>query len=109
MLTSLGGLCILLETLVKSGVAFGMLPLLSGLVFFANGAVGFSLQLMQHVEEVSKRMEIITHPQRLVARCLIACDHPLAAIGGHADAVEAVILQRGKLGTPGLGRPVRSH
>jgi len=106
VLTGLGGVFIVLQTLVKSGLAFGLLPLLSGLVFLGNGARGFCLQLMQAVEEVAKLMEILIHPQGLLARCLIACDHALAAIGGHADAVEAVILQGSKMGLPGLCRTI---
>src|SRR5713101_7664381 len=109
LLTGLGRVVVLLETLVKSGRAFGTLPFVRGVVFLAKGARGFSLQLMQPIEEVAKLMEIITHPQRLLARRLIACDHSLAAIGGHAKAVETVIVKLGTMVAPGLGRTIRSQ
>ena len=43
LFTDLVRLFVLLETLVKIGLAFGMSKFLSGFVFLANGRIGFSL------------------------------------------------------------------
>ena len=51
------------QTLLESGLAFGTRKLLYGGVFFANGGIGFAFQLMEHLTEVTKLVEIIRHPQ----------------------------------------------
>jgi len=43
-------------------------------------------------------MELITHPQGLLTSGVIARDQAYAAIGGHAEAVEAVIVKGFKMG-----------
>ncbi len=103
-LTCVGGLGLLVQTLGKSGRAWGLLPFLSGLVCLGKGARGFGLPWMQAVEAVAKRLAILTPPPGLVASGLRACDPALAAIGGQADAVEAVRLQGSTMGLPGLCR-----
>ena len=75
-------------------------------VFFANGGIGFALQLMQHLEEVAKLVEIIRHPQGHVARGLVAGYQAKPPIRGHAKAEELVLLKRVKMGSPGVSRPI---
>ena len=53
-------------------------------------------------------MELITHPEPILASRLIACHEANAAIRGHADAVEEVIAEVAKMSLPGLSRTVRS-
>jgi hypothetical protein len=43
------------------------------------------------VKEVSKLMKPITHPARVWASRLIARHEATATIGGHAEAVEAML------------------
>src|SRR5712691_7385229 len=72
LLTGVMGGVILLETLLKIGLTFGTGKLVRRVVFLINGGVGFALQLMEQREEVSKLVEIIGHPQRHIARGLVA-------------------------------------
>jgi len=104
----LGGV-ILLETLVKIGLAFGMGKLVRRIVCLVNGRIGFALSLMQQFEEVSKLVEIIRHPQDHVARGPVAGDEAQAPIRGHAKADELVILKCFKMRSPGLSRTVRGQ
>ena len=48
------------------------------------------------VKELLKLMELITDPQRLAVSSLIARDQAHAAIRGHADVVETMIVKRFK-------------
>lgn len=73
-------LCIWVETLFQSGRAVGTGKLLRRIVFLAHGRRGVACQLMQHLEEVSKRVAIIRHPQRPVARGLRAGHEAQATI-----------------------------
>jgi len=61
------------------------------------------------VKEVVKLMKPITHPSRVLASRLIARNEATATIGGHADAVEAMIAQVVNMGFPGLGRALRGQ
>jgi hypothetical protein len=76
--------------------------LLRRIGFFNNGGIGFALQLMQHLEEVAKLVEIICHPQGHVARGLVAGHKAQAPIRGHAQATELVLRKRIKMCSPGL-------
>src|SRR6266436_3921578 len=109
LLTSLACLFILVQTLLQCGFTFGMIEFLRGVVFLAYGPVGFSLPLTAQGEEVVKFMELITHPQGLLTSGVIARDQAYAAIGGHAEAVEAVIVKGFKMGFPRRGRALRSQ
>src|SRR2546428_7277539 len=107
LLTGVLGGVILLETLVKIGLAFGMGKLVRGIVCLVNGRIGFALQLMPQVEEVSKLVEIIRHPPDHVARGPVAGDEAQTPIRGHAKADELVLLTCFKMRSPGLSRTVR--
>ena len=98
---------ILVETLRQIGLAFGPGKLVRRIVFFANGGIGFALQLVQHREEVAKLVEIIRHPQGHVARGPVAGHEAQAPIGGQAQADELVVLKRFKMRSPGVSRPIR--
>ena len=106
LLTSVVGVFIVLEPLVQIGLAFGVVECVRGLVLLGNGRGTALVQLVTPVKEVVKLMKPITHPSRVLARCLIARNEAKAPIGGHADAVEAMIAQVGKMGFPGLGRAI---
>ena len=80
LLTGVLGGVILVETLRQGGVACGTGTLLRRLVGLVNGRIGFALSLMQHLEEVTKLLEIIRSPQGHVARGLVAGHDSLAAI-----------------------------
>ena len=54
-------------------------------------------------------MELITPPSAILARRLIARHEPSAAIGGHADAVEEVLVEVFKVRFPGLSRAIHSQ
>lgn len=109
LLTDLVGLFALLETLVEIGLAFGMIEFSRRVVFLAHGCIRFSLQLIKHVEEVSKLMEIVTHPHCRFTSGLIARHQAKATVGGHAKAVKEVIVKRRKMRSPGLGGAIRSQ
>src|SRR5215831_1534936 len=85
VLTRVVGLFITLEKLVQMGLAFGAVEGGRGLLLFGNGSIGFALQLLASVKEVMKLMEPITHPARVLARCVIAGNEAHATIRGHAD------------------------
>src|SRR5439155_25878562 len=93
VLTRKMGAFIVLETLVQMGLTFGVVECFRGLVLLGNGRIGCALQLAAPVKEVSKLMKPITYPARVLARPLIARHEATATIGGHADAVEAMIAQ----------------
>src|SRR6266853_1442677 len=76
---------------VQMGRAFGVVEGVRGFVLLRNSRIGFALQLAAPVQEVSKLMQPITHPARILARRLIARNEATATIGGHADAVEVVL------------------
>ena len=109
VLTRVVGLFIVLETLVQMGLAFGVVECVRGLVLLGNGRIGFALQLVASVKEVLKLMKPITHPSRVLARRVIARHEATAPIGGHADAVEAMLTEVFKMGFPGLGRAIRGQ
>ena len=98
---------ILLQTLLESGLAFGTRQLLYGGVFFANGGIGFAFQLMEHLTEVTKLVEIIRHPQGHVARSPVTGNEAQPPIRGQAKAEEMVVLKRFKMRSPGVSRPIR--
>src|SRR5215471_12312910 len=106
VLTRVVGVFIVLETLVQSGLAFGVVEGVHGFVLLGNGPIGFALQLAAPVKEGLKLMKPITHPARVLARRVIARNEATATIGGHADAVEAMSAQVVKMGFPGLGRAI---
>src|SRR3989454_12439499 len=103
VLTGLVHLFVLVETLVQIRLAFRMSEFLCGFVFLPNGRIGFSLQLMQQGEEVLKLVEIVTHSQGFFTSGVIACHQAHTAIGGHAEAVKEVSVQRSKMRSPSLG------
>ena len=76
---------IVVQTLVKIGLAFGTRKLLCGVVFLLNGRIGFTFQLLQHRKEVAKLVEIIRYPQGHVARGPVASHEAQAPIGGEAQ------------------------
>ena len=78
-------------------------------VLLGNGRLGFALKLMAAMQELLKRMELITHPSAILASRLIAGHQPRAAIGGHANAVEEVMAEVFQVRVPGLSRAVRSQ
>ena len=92
VLTSLVGVFIVLETLVQMGLAFGVVEGLCGFILLGNGRIGFALQLAAPVKEVLKFMKPITHPARVLASRVITRHEAKAPIGGHADAVEVVLV-----------------
>ena len=53
-------------------------------------------------------MELITDPQRLAVSSLIARDQAHAAIRGHADVVETMIVKRFKMCLPRCGQAIGS-
>src|SRR6266566_6650956 len=109
LLTRVAGVFIVVEALVQMGLAFGVVEGVRGFVLLGNGRIGFTLQLAAPVKEVVKLMKPITHPSRVLARRVIARNEATATIGGHADAVEAMIAQVVKMGLPGLGRAIRGQ
>jgi len=106
LLTRVMGVFIVLKTLAQMGLAFGVVERVRGLVLLGNGRISFAFQLVTPIKEVLKLMKPITHPSRVLARCVIARHEAKATIGGHADAVEAMIAQVVKMGFPGLGRAI---
>src|SRR5262249_20927274 len=100
------GRVIVLETLVQIGLAFGVSKRLCRVVFLVNGGIGFALQLMQHVEEVTKLVEIIRHPQGHVTGGLVTGYESRAPIRGHAKANEMVILKGFEMRPPCLSRAI---
>lgn len=108
LLTSLVRVFILLETLVQIGLACGRLELFSSVVFLPNGRIGFSLSLTPPVQERLKLMERIPAPQRLAVSGLIARNQAHAAIRGHADVVETMIVKRVKRCWPRCGQAIGS-
>jgi len=109
VLTRVVGACIVLETFVQMGLAFGGVECFRGLVLLGNGGIGSALQLVAPVKEVSKLMKPITHPARVLARRLRARHEATATIGGHADAVEVMLTSVVTMGFPGLGRALRGQ
>jgi len=109
LLTRVMGVFIMLETLVEMGLTFGVVEGLHGFVLLGNGRIGFALQLAAPVKEVLKLMKSITHPPRVLARRLIARHEATATIGGHANALEAVMAKVFKMGFPSLGRALRGQ
>jgi hypothetical protein len=107
VLTRVGSVLIVLETLVQIGRAFGVVECVRGFVLLGNGRIGFALQLAAPVKEGLKLMKPITDPSRVLARRVRARHEAKAPIGGHADAVEAMSTQVVKMGFPGLGRAIR--
>jgi hypothetical protein len=80
-----------------------------GFHLLANGPIGFALKLLAALQELLKRMELITHPSAILASRLRARHEPNAAIGGHADAGEEVLVEVFKVRFPGLSRTIRSQ
>src|SRR5262245_11435967 len=97
---------ILVETLGQIGLAFGTSKLLRRVVFLTNGGIGCALPWMPPLEEVTKLVEIIRHPQGPVARGLVAGYQAQPPIRGHAKAEELVLLKRFAMGAPGVSRPI---
>src|SRR5215471_603131 len=97
---------IVLEPLLEIGLAFGTREQPHRLVFFVNGAVGLTLQLMQSFKEVAKLMEIIRDPQGQVAGSLVASHDALATIRGHAKTDAVMIVKRFEMRFPGLSRAI---
>src|SRR2546428_5226631 len=54
-------------------------------------------------------MELITHPEALLARRSIASSQTNPPIRGHADTVKAVSAEVGKMSLPSLGRTIGSQ
>ena len=104
VLTRVVGPVIVWETRVPMGLACGVVARVRGLVLRGHGRIGVALPLVAPGKEVLKRMQPITHPSRVLARRLIARNEAKAPIGGHAEAMEAMIAQVVKMGFPGLGR-----
>src|SRR5215468_8082544 len=91
------------------GLTFSVVECLHGHVLLGNSRIGFALQLAASVKEVLKLMKSITHPARVLARRVIARHEATSTIGGHAHAVEAVIVEVFKMGFPGLSRALRGQ
>ena len=106
LLTGVMGGVIVLQTLLKIGLAFGVRKRPCRVVFLVNGRIGFALQLMQQLEEVSKLVEIIRHPQGHIAGGLVTGHESRAPIRGHAKAEELMILKRFEMCFPGLSRAI---
>lgn len=109
VLTRVVGVFIVLKTLGQMRRAFGVVERVHGFVLLGNSRIGFALQWAAPVQEVSQRMQSITHPSRVLARRVIARHEATATIGGHADAVEVVLAEVVKMGFPGLGRALRGQ
>ena len=109
VLTREVGPFIVLEPLGQIGPAFGVVERARGLILLGNGRVRFAFQLAASVKEVLKLMKPVTHPSRVWARRVITRHQAQTPIGGHADAVEAMIAQGVKMGFPGLGRAIRGQ
>ena len=106
LLTRVVGVFIVLKTLVQMGLAFGVVERVRGFVLLGKSRIGFALQWAAPVKEVLKLMKPVTHPSRVWARRVITRHQAKAPIGGHADAVEAMIAQVVKMGFPGRGRAI---
>ena len=109
VLTRVVGVFIGLKTLGQMRRACGVVERVHGFVLLGNSRIGFALQWAAPVQEVSQRMQSITHPSRVLARRVIARHEATATIGGHADAVEVVLAEVVKMGFPGLGRALRGQ
>jgi hypothetical protein len=109
VLTSWACLFILVQTLLQGGFTLGRIEFLRGVICLAYGPVGFALPLTAQGEEVVTGMALVTHPQGLLTSGVRARDQAYAAIGGHAEAVEAVIVKGFKRGFPRRGRALRSQ
>src|SRR6516165_2371993 len=106
LLTSLVGSFILLQTFLQIRLTFGVHEFLRGFVLFANGPRGCALELVAAMQEVVKRMELLTHPEPVLTSRVRAGHEANAAIRGHADAVEEVIAEVVTMGFPGLSRTI---
>jgi hypothetical protein len=95
-----------LETLVKIGLAFGTVKLLCCVVFLVHGRIGFAFSLMQHREEGAQRVEILRPPQGHVAGGVRAGHEAQPPIRGQAKAEEMVVLKRFKMRLPGVSRTI---
>src|SRR2546427_3536020 len=109
VLTRMMGVCVVVETRVEMGLAFGVVEWVRGRVLLGHGRLGFALQWAAPVQEVPKRRKPITHPARVLARRMRASHEAPSPIGGHAEAVEAVRTEGFKMGLPGLGRALRGQ
>src|SRR5215471_3692319 len=109
LLTSLTSLFILLQALLEIGLAFGVREFLSRFDLLTNSSIGFSLELVAAVKQVLKLMELITHPEALLARRSIASGQTNPPIRGHADTVKAVSAKVCKMSLPSLGRAIGSQ
>src|SRR6266478_1458263 len=107
--TSLAGLFILLKTLLQIGLTFGIGECLRCFDLLANGAIGFSFEVVAAVQQVLKLMELITHPEPILASRLVAGLQADASVGGHAETVKAMSPEVVKMRFPGLGRAIGSQ
>jgi hypothetical protein len=101
--TRVVGVCIVLQTRVQMGLAFGVVECGRGFVLLRHRRIGFALQVAAPVKEGSKLLQPIPHPACVLARRVIARHEATATLGGHADAVEVVLAEVVNMGFPGLG------
>ena len=99
-------LFVLLKTLVQIGLMFGVGKFLSCFDFLANRSIGFFLELVAAVQQVLERMELVTHPEAILASGLVAGFEANTPIGGHAHTVEAMSPEVVKMRFPRLGRAI---
>jgi len=109
LLPRMMGVFLVWETLVERGLAGGVGECGRGFVLLGNSRIGLALQVAAPVTEVSTLRKPITHPARVLARRMRASPAATAPIGGHAEAVEAVMPEVVKRGVPGLGRALRGQ
>jgi len=96
-----------LDALGPRGRACGTGKLWSGGVFLAHGPRGFARPWLQERAEIAPLVDIITPPQRPVARGVRAGHEAQAPIGGHAKAGAMGGLQRCTRRSPRCRRTIR--
>jgi hypothetical protein len=72
MLTRFLGFLIFLKALFQGGFAFGIGKFHSCFMLSSNGSVGLALKLVTVVKEILELMELITHPESILASGLVA-------------------------------------
>ncbi len=106
VLTSFLGFLIFLKALLQGSFAFGIGEFHSCFMLPSNGTVGLALKLMTAVKQSLKLMELITHPESILASGLIAGFKTDTPIRSHAKTMKAISAERFKMSFPSLGRAI---
>src|SRR2546428_12987379 len=92
---------IVLRTSLEIGRTRGVVESLCSFMLPSDSPVSLTFELVTALKEVLKFMKLITHPDGVLASCLVAGHQANASIRGHADTVKVMIAEVLKMRLPG--------